>query len=135
MVLGATFCISGVALAIVGYRHLARRREFIRHSAVVLGVVTGLRDEGEGTNVQRLYYPRVRFRADSGRDVTFESGTARGGTELQVGQAVPVRYRMDRPEMAELDNVSTLWGPAIVFALLAVVFAAAGVSIWLGLIA
>jgi len=47
---------------------------------------------------------------------------------------VSVRYRVDRPEMAEFDSVVALWGPTVVFALLAVVFVTVGVSLWFGFI-
>jgi uncharacterized protein DUF3592 len=101
---------------------------------VATGVVTALRDERDGTNVQRVYYPRVRFRTGSGRDITFESGMARGGTGWQIGQAVPVRYLVDRPQVAEVDSFMALWGPTVLFALLAVVFEGVGVGLWFGLI-
>ena len=98
------------------------------------GVVTALRDERDGTNIQRVYYPRVHFRTDSGRDITFESRMARGGTGWQIGQAVSVRYRVDHPEVAELGTFAALWGPAVLFALLALVFGGVGASLWFGLI-
>jgi hypothetical protein len=59
---------------------------------------------------------------------------ARGGAAWQIGEAVSVRYRVDRPEMAEFDSVVALWGPTVVFALLAVVFVTVGVSLWFGFI-
>ena len=131
-VISVIFCVSGAGLGIAANRHSAKRREFIRHSAVVIGVVTALRDERDGTNIQRVYYPRVHFRTDSGRDITFESGMARGGTGWHIGQTVPVRYLLDRPEVAELDSFAALWGPTLLFALLAVVFEGVGVSLWFG---
>jgi len=45
-----------------------------------------------------------------------------------------VRYRVDRPEIAEFDSVAALWGPTVVFALLALVFASVAVSLWFGFI-
>jgi hypothetical protein len=36
--------------------------------------------------------------------------------------------------MAEFDSVVALWGPTVVFALLAVVFVTVGVSLWFGFI-
>ena len=36
--------------------------------------------------------------------------------------------------MAQVDSVVALWGPTVVFALLALVFVSVGVGLWLGLI-
>ena len=126
--------VSGAALFLVAARHFIRRLAFIRNSAVAGGVVVALREERDGTDTQRVRFPRVRFRTSSGRDVTFEAGIGRGGAAWQIGEAVSVRYRVDHPEMAEFDSVVALWGPTAVFALLAVVFVSVGVSIWFGFI-
>ena len=126
--------VSGAGLFLVAARHFTRRLAFIRNSAVAGGVVVALREERDGMDTQRVWFPRVRFRTTSGRDVTFEAGIGRGGAAWQVGEAVSVRYRVDHPEMAEFDSVVALWGPTVVFALLAVVFVSVGVSLWFGFI-
>jgi hypothetical protein len=132
--MSAIFVVSGAALFLVAVRHFIRRLAFIRHSAVAGGVVVALREERDGMDTQRVRFPRVRFRTTSGRDVTFEAGIGLGGAAWQIGEAVSVRYRVDHPEMAEFDSVVALWGPTVVFALLAVVFVSVGVSLWFGFI-
>jgi hypothetical protein len=132
--MSAIFVVSGAGLFLVAARHFIRRLAFIRNSAVAGGVVVALREERDGMDTQRVRFPRVRFQTTSGRDVTFEAGMARGGAAWQIGEAVSVRYRVDRPEMAEFDSVVALWGPTVVFALLAVVFVTVGVSLWFGFI-
>jgi len=132
--MSAIFVVTGAGLFLVAARHFIRRLAFIRNSAVAGGVVVALREERDGMDTQRVRFPRVRFRTASDRDVTFEAGMARGGAAWQIGDAVPVRYRVDRPEMAEFDSVVALWGPTVVFALLAVVFVSVGVSLWFGFI-
>lgn len=128
------FVVSGAALSLAAIRHLRRRLAFIRRSVVADGVVVGLRDDRDGMDTQRVRFPRVRFRTASGRDVTFEAGMGRGGAAWQIGEAVSVRYRVDHPEIAELDGLVALWGATLVFALLAVVFVSVGVSLWFGFI-
>ena len=98
------------------------------------GVVVALREERDGMDSQSFRYPRVRFRTDSGRDITFESGMGRGGAGWKTGEAVSVRYQRDQPEVAELDSFASLWGPTLLFTLLAVVFMAVGAGLWFGLI-
>ena len=132
--MSAIFVVSGAGLFLVAARHFMRRLAFIRNSAVAGGVVVSLREERDGMDTQRVRFPRVRFRTASGRDVTFEAGMARGGAAWQIGEAVSVRYRVDHPETAEFDSVVALWGPTVVFALLAVVFVSVGVSLWFGFI-
>ena len=101
---------------------------------MALGVVVGLREERDGMESQSFSYPRVRFQAASGRDITFESGMARGGAGWKTGEVVSVRYQRDQPEVAELDSFASLWGPTSLFALLAGVFVAVGAGLWFGLI-
>jgi hypothetical protein len=43
-----------------------------------------------------------------------------------------VRYPPDYPERAELDSLVALWGPTVLFALLAVVFVSVGIGVWFG---
>ena len=70
----------------------------------------------------------------SGRDVTFEAGMGRSGDGWRVGDTVSVRYRLDQPEIAEIDSIVALWAPAALFGLLAVVFVSVGISLWFGVI-
>ncbi len=98
------------------------------------GEVIALRNERDGTNLQRMYYPRIRFRSASGEVVTFESGVALSGTGWQIGEAVPVRYRLDQPHVAECDSVWTLWGHIVLFVFLALVFLCVGLLLLLGVI-
>jgi hypothetical protein len=98
----------GATLVIVASRHFARRRAFVRDSASAAGVVAALREERDGQETQRVKYARIGFRTSAGRDVTFESEMAIGGRGWTIGDAVPVRYRLDHPETAEVDSVAAL---------------------------
>jgi Protein of unknown function (DUF3592) len=133
-VMSGIFVASGAGLSLVAARHFIRQLAFIRHSAVTDGVVVALREERDGMDTQRVRFPRVRFRTASGRDVTFEAGMARGGAAWHIGEVVSVRYLMDHPERAEFDSVAALWGPTMMFALLAIVFVSVGVGLWFGFI-
>lgn len=129
--LSGIFMLSGACLSVVAGRHFVRRLAFMRKSEVASGVVVALREERDGTDNQHASFPRVQFRAASGREVTFEAGMARGAEGWHIGEVVAVRYRVERPEIAELDGFVPLWGPTVVFALLAIVFVGVGVSLWL----
>lgn len=133
-IVGGSFLLIGAGLSIVASRHFVRLLAFIRSSTVVAGVVVAVREERDGMETQRFRYPRVRFRTASGRETTFESGMARSGAAWSIGKVVSVRYRLDQPEVAELDSLASLWGPAFLFGLLTVVFAGVGVGVWFGFI-
>ena len=128
------FSVAGVGLFVVAGRLFISRLAFIRRSAVAPGVVVALRETRDGMDTQSVRYPRVRFRTASGHDITFESGMALGGHAWQIGEAVPVRYRLDRPEVAEFDSLAALWGPAVALELLALVFMGVGAGLWFGFI-
>jgi hypothetical protein len=132
-VVGGIFSLSGGVLAVVAVHHFIRRRAFIRNSVVAPGVVVALREERDGMEHRAVRYPRVRFRAATGRDVTFESEMA-GGHAWHVGEAVSVRYRREDPRTAEVDSILVLWGAPALFAGLAAVFLGAGIGLLLGLI-
>jgi len=59
---------------------------------------------------------------------------ARSGTAGHIGEPASVRYRVDHPEIAELDSFPALWGPTLLFGLLAIVFVGLSISLWLGFI-
>jgi hypothetical protein len=64
----------------------------------VVGAVAG------GSHLRsRTYHPVVRFTTADGRTVTFTSGIG-FPRQPEIGGAVPVRYRGDNPEQAEIDR-------------------------------
>ena len=82
---------------------------------------------------QSFRYPSVQFRTAAGREITIESSMAVGGA-WRIGKAVSVRYRLDHPEIAEFDSFAALWGPTLLFALLALVFVGVGAGLLFGFI-
>ena len=124
----------GLVLLGVAGRHFVRRRAFILGSSTAAGVIVALSEERDGQDTSNMRYAKVRFRTLSGRDVTFESEMGLGGEAYRIGSALPVRYRLDHPETAEVDSFMALWGAPLAFAVLGIVFLAIGVSVWLGVI-
>lgn len=133
-VLGGGFCAIGAGLSVVAGRFFARRLAFVRSSDVAPGEVVALREERDGSETQRFRFPKVRFRTAAGHAFTFESGMGLGGNAWQVGETVRVRYQLDRPEIAEVDGFTSLWGPTLLFALLAAAFLFIGIGLWIRVI-
>jgi len=115
-------------------RHFVRRRTFVRQSAVADGIVVGVREERDPTDVNLLYRPRIRFRTVSGQEVTFESSVASGDTDWRVGAPVHVRYDSTNPLAAECDSATAIWGATVLFAGMALVFLGIGAALLLGFI-
>jgi hypothetical protein len=127
--IGTVFALIGAHLAVVAGRRFRDRLAFLRRSVVASGVVIALRSERDAMDNRNARYPRIRFHTASGREIAFESGMARGGTAWNIGDTVPVRYRRDHPETAELDGFAPLWGATALFTLLAVVFLGVGAGL------
>ena len=50
-----------------------------------------------------LYHERVRFTTPDGRTVVFTSALASPNSDVELGRSVPVRYRPEDPEHAQVD--------------------------------
>jgi hypothetical protein len=51
-----------------------------------------------------LYHERVRFTTPDGRTVVFTSARGSPDSDVELGRTVPVRYRPEDPEQAEVDS-------------------------------
>jgi hypothetical protein len=129
-IVGFGFVIIGVVFATLALRHFGRRRAFLRGSRATMGAVVGFEERRD--REEPGYFPIVRFTTDSGREVKFLSEAGSSHPSAQVGDAVPVRYRPDVPERAEVDSFMGLWGLAVVFATLSGAFLFAGTGMLLG---
>ena len=50
-----------------------------------------------------LYHERVQFSTPDGRTVVFTSAWGSPDSDLELGRSVPVRYRPEDPEHAQVD--------------------------------
>lgn len=128
---GVLFGSIGAALLAAAARQYKRRQAFLLGSATASGIVVALTENRETDLVS--YFPKVRFRTRSGREVTFQSDMGTSSPEAKrIGDAVAVRYRSDQPEEAELDGFMPLWGPSLVFGVLGAAFLFIGLGILTG---
>ena len=113
-------------------RQFTRRRAFIRLSASASGTIVGLTENRERDEIS--YFPKVKFQTASGREITFQSQMGSSSEAGRIGQSVAVRYRTDQPDVAEIDSFMSLWGLALLFGVLGVVFLFVGFGILFGLL-
>ena len=118
-------------MLVAAARQFARRRSFLRHSAIASGTIVALMENRDRDEIS--YFPKVKFRTPSGREVTFESEMG-ATSEAGVGDVVAVRYRPDQPQVAEIDSFMSLWGLTLLFGVLGAVFLFIGLGILGGLL-
>jgi Protein of unknown function (DUF3592) len=106
---GMILAAYGVTVLVVGLVPALRTRGLLRSGARAQGTVVGAEQEtSQGKDFTTYYYhPVVRFTAPDGRQVEFTS--AMGSQRApDLGVSVPVRYRPDNPQQAELDR-AVMW--------------------------
>ena len=102
---GILFAAFGVAILWFGLIPALRVRVLLKDGVQAQGTVVG----AERQRIQTLatHHPRVQFTTADGRTVEFTSAVG-FAHEPDHGGAVPVRYRRDDPEQAEIER-ATSW--------------------------
>jgi hypothetical protein len=131
-VLSSIFTLVGGAMLVAAGRQFARRRAFVRHSAIASGTIVALTENRERDEIS--YFPKVKFQTPSGREITFQSEMGSSSEAGRIGDTVGVRYRPDQPHVAEIDSFMSLWGLTLLFGVLGVVFLFVGLGILVGLL-
>jgi hypothetical protein len=131
-ILSGIFALVGGFMLVAAARQFARRRVFLRHSAIASGTIVALVENRERDEIS--YFPKVKFQTPAGREVTFESGMGTT-SEAGIGDIVAVRYRPDQPHVAEIDSFMSLWGLTLLFGVLGAVFLFIGLGVLGGLLA
>ena len=125
----------GLILAVVGVTLLGvvlplqlRTRTLLKHGVKVQGTVVDV--EEETSRRSTTYHPVVRFTTADGRTVTFTSGMGFSVRQPRIGSAVPVRYRQDDPEQAEIERAYIWMLPAAPSLLVGVGLLVAAVNVY-----
>jgi len=125
----------GLILAVVGVTLLGvvlplqlRTRTLLKHGVKVQGTVVDV--EEETSRRSTTYHPVVRFTTADGRTVSFTSGMGFSVRQPRIGSAVPVRYRQDDPEQAEIERAYIWMLPAAPSLLVGVGLLVAAVNVY-----
>jgi hypothetical protein len=96
---------AGVTLLGVVLPLQLRTRTLLKHGVQVQGtVVDVVKGTARSDNLRfRTHHPVVRFTTTDGRTVTFTSGLG-FDRQPEIGGQVPVRYRDEDPEQAQIDR-------------------------------
>ena len=131
-VVSSVFVLVGAALLIAAGREFTRRRAFLRNSATTSGTIIALTENREEDEIS--FFPKVEFRTPSGRSITFQSAMGSSTATTRIGDSITVRYRLDQPQVAEIDAFMPLWGKTLVFGALGGVFLFVGAGILTGVL-
>jgi Protein of unknown function (DUF3592) len=114
---GIILAAGGVVFLLSFVRPALRLRRQLKNGAPSQGTVVGAVQQT--SDAKTYYHPRVQFTTADGRTVVFTSAF---GSEFtpDVGDPVPVRYRPDSPEHAEVDSTIMWILPAAVGSLFGV---------------
>ena len=112
---GMILAAYGVTALAVGLIPALRTRGLLKSGAPAQGMVVDVEEETsqdhDDHTTSTTYYPVVQFTTADGRTMKFTSAVGYG-SEPPLGDAVPVRYRPNDPEQAEIDRAITWMLPA-----------------------
>lgn len=102
--------VVGAVLTVGGILELSRVLGIRRHGLRTEGTVVDVEERVEGTSesARLASYPVVEFTTAEGRTIRFTSRLSLP-IAIEVGKAVPVRYRSDDPERAVIDTFMRTW--------------------------
>jgi hypothetical protein len=124
-----------------GWRGLADRRRPGVHPKACLSpefshyLWNDHRSDREPRKGRDQLFSKGEFRTPSGRSITFQSARGSSTATTRIGDSITVRYRLDQPQVAEIDAFMPLWGKTLVFGALGGVFLFVGAGILTGVLA
>jgi cytochrome b561 len=121
-ILLAAFAIALLAVSAWSYQDT---RAFVASAHRATGVVVDVIQEKE------LFHPRVRFVDSAGRRHEFESKLETHPPAFSVGQSVPVLYRPDSPDEAQIEGFFELWFVPLVTFIIGIALAIAAACAWI----
>lgn len=107
-----------------------KTRQFLEGAALANGAVTELVELQVQSGI--VYSPRVAFVGADGVPRQFISAAAAAPATYTVGEKMEVRYRLENPGSAEIDNWSSLWLRSVSTGTLAfILILIGGITYWM----
>jgi hypothetical protein len=106
------FLVIGLILLAGGARITLRTQSFRRHASAAAGVV--VENVWSQDSDSSVYCPKVEFRTESGRSVTFISSVGSRPPAFHEGESVTVLYDPNDPTHAAIDTVMEQWFPSMI---------------------
>lgn len=126
--------VLGTVFLLFAFYLVVSKALFVQGTAKAIGVVTGQdlveekreHDKDPAQRDMRYYFPRVSFKTSNGQVVEFRSEFGSGRDTYQVGEQVPVRYKISQPSIARIDDFTSMWVLPLVFGVVGLVFVVFG---------
>jgi len=116
-----SFVVVGVVLIAAATAVMRHTRNFLAHSIAVPGVV--IANDWSGRDV---YFPRVRFETQEGRQIIFRSNAGSRPPAYAVNEKVTVYYDPADPGHPRVSGLFSTWGGALISGGLGIVFCLVG---------
>ena len=118
------FTILGIGLLTGGFLAFEDVHRFVQIAVRTDGVLTG--NVRRGSYRGDTFYPRVRFRTEDGRDISFVSNIGTKPASYHINNAVTVVYDPRNPNRAYIRSVMNLWLLPIILGALGALFSSVG---------
>jgi len=119
------FVVSAIALTVAATMYKSTKR-FLQTASTAAGTVLenvcGTDSEGQPT-----YYPRFAFETPDGVEIVVLSSFGTNPPSFRKRQQVVVLFDPSEPKHARIQTFAQLWGGALVFAVLGLVFLGADI--------
>lgn len=125
----ALFLLVGLALIGGAVWSWQRTNAFVAEAITAYGTVIGL-ERSRSNDGGSTYRPQVRFQTSDGRTVEFTSGMGSSPPAYDLDEVVPVLYRADDPQGAEIGDFLSLWFVTLMLAGIGSVFSAISIGMF-----
>ena len=105
---GIVLGLFGLAVVLVWGIPALRVRSILQSGTRTQGTVVDMEETEGDSDSGPTYHPVVKFTTADGRTVEF-TGSVGFSVEPELGTVVPVRYRPDDPNQAEVDRRYLMW--------------------------
>ena len=131
--LGGIFGLVGVISIAIGSFAARKTRRFLTRAKATRGTVVHLvmrsSTDSEDGSISYAYYPIIKFMAQTGEDIEFESSSGSNPPMYTVGQPVEILYDPQDPHRAKIHSFFDLWLATTLFLGVGGVFTVVGLGL------
>ncbi|WP_448564932.1 DUF3592 domain-containing protein [Thalassotalea ganghwensis] len=120
------FTLVGIIFLTISYNTYSDTKKFINSSALTTGYVVDIYDKYSGGST--TYAPIVEFSDSSGQVIRFTSKVSSNPASYRVGELVSIIYDKNHPSNAIINDFFSVYGSAIVTAILGCGFFFCGIG-------
>jgi len=121
------FSFIGLAMLVGSFFVYQNASDFLNGAVKADGVVVDL--VASRSSDSTTYAPRIRFKTIEGSMIEFVSSTSSNPPSYSRGEQVTVLYSSAQPDKAKIDGFFSVWGGAVILAVLGGVFFIIGFGI------